>query len=102
MRAEMCNEPYWRDAIRVPCTFLKDHPTPNHSWFALRVQDEVDAEMATQRYNVTVPIPDRVVPLVSAITAGTLDDCLEVILTAAHTRKRARHGGPSVRTEQSR
>jgi hypothetical protein len=97
--AVMCDVPYFRNAQRIPCTFIKEHPSPNHSWFALKVQDEVDAEMET--WAMTTRIPEEMVPLIAALTSGAMDDCLEVILAAAHGRKRARHGrGPSVSTER--
>jgi len=91
-----------RFGTRVPCTFIKDHPAPNHSWFALKVQDEVDNEMAAQgKYNLSLTIPDDLVPLIAAITGGSLDDGLEVILTAAHGRKRALHQrGRGISTER--
>jgi len=90
---EMCGAIYRRDQAHViQCTFIKGHETKsNHSWFALKIQDEVDAEAALVQMNLAVQVPRSVVPLVEFITSGGLDDSLEVILAACHGRKRARH-----------
>ena len=102
MKAEMCGATYRRDQAHViQCTFIKDHPSPNHSWFALKVQDEVDAEATRETWTMSAPIPTEMVPLVTAITSGAMDDCLEILLAAAHGRKRARRSrGPEFTTQR--
>jgi len=99
----MCGAIYRRqlpdEAVHpVPCTFIAGHQTKsNHSWFALQVQDQVDAEARTVEVNLPMQVPKAVVPLVELITSGGLDAHLEVILAACHGRKRARHGRGSAR-----
>ena len=99
---EMCGAIYqrqWRnerdlnEAATIPCTFIKGHhvKSPNHSWFALKVQDEVDREAEQVEVNLPMVVPKSMVALVEVITSGGLDDSLEVILAACHGRKRARH-----------
>ena len=82
----MCSAIYDRDGSPVYCTFIKGHP-PHCSWYALKIQDECDNE--SWRRETTVP--KQLEPLVEAIASGWLDEHLEVILSAAHGRKRARH-----------
>jgi hypothetical protein len=90
---EMCGAIYRRDQAHViQCTFIKGHESKsNHSWFALQIQDQVDAEARTVEVNLPMQVPKSVVPLVEIITSGGLDAHLEVILAACHGRKRARH-----------
>jgi len=98
---EMCGSVYHRqwknerglnEVATIPCSFIRGHETKsNHSWFALKVQDQVDDEARQVEVNLPMTVPRSVAPLVQVITEGGLDDSLEVILAACHGRKRARH-----------
>jgi hypothetical protein len=101
---QMCRSVYhrqWRnekglsEADIVLCTYLKDHPTDRHSWWALKVQDQCDEEAVIEEqvervWSLNFEVPKNLLPLVEAIAAGYLDEHLEVILSAAHGRKRGR------------
>lgn len=85
----MCCAVYDREGHGyVLCTYILGHPSDHHSWWTLQQQDLSDAS----RDSITIPVPRRMAPLVEAITSGLMDEDLEVLLAAAHGRKRARHG----------
>lgn len=86
MTTPICGQAYVRpDTTVLRCTYLLDHPTSQHSWFAAEAQDQVDA---------TTPdaSPLSVQRFLDAMSSGQLDPYLEAILAVGHNRKRARHG----------
>lgn len=86
MIARLCAKQYTRPTGQVlACTYLIDHPSINHSWFAVSCQDAADEE----KIDYT---PTAVQALLDGLLAGDLDDYVEAILAAAHTRKRQRRG----------
>lgn len=88
MTAPLCGIGYARpDGSVVRCTYLAGHPNPmgRCSWFGVRAQDEADAE----RHDYT---PQAVQALLDGMLAGDLDEYIEAILAAGHTRKRAKRG----------
>jgi len=86
LTAALCNEPYLRpDGTMVRCTFIAKHPTVNHSWFAVSCQDAADEEKVDYT-------PTAVQALLDGLLAGDLDEYVEAILAAGHTRKRQRRG----------
>lgn len=89
--AEMCGMVYYRNADTVPCTYVKGHPTPRHSWEALKLQDEVDR--AKHTFSIQ-GLPSDVEALLGNIEHGAADPYLEVILAVAHNRKRALRNTP--------
>ena len=96
---EMCGETYTRppklfpsDGLvpRIPCTFIENHGA-NHSWFALKISDDVALERLRE---VQVTLPASVQKLVDAIDRGDHDTYIEILLQRLHDRKRALRGVP--------
>lgn len=69
------------------CTFLEDHPSERHSWFALK--ETYDSMALAQEDDET---PQEVQVFLDAISEGRADAYLEAILAGAHARKRALRG----------
>lgn len=90
MNAVLCGEAYARPSGEiVRCTYIEHHPVRQHSWFAVRSQDEADAATRTQVADYT---PVAIQAVLNAIVRGDLDLYVEAILEAGHNRKRARRG----------
>lgn len=100
MAAELCNEVYDRilpdskAPVHVLCTYIAGHGA-RHSWETLRVVDEAEALERQSDLRAAVEdsrIPQALRTLVQGISSGHYDSFLELILAAAHDRKRARRG----------
>lgn len=98
-----CSETYFRevpmvDRYAVVCTYVGGHSTDRHSWWSLWTQDVTDAEARAQAIAAEIAaascseLPDDVAAVIDGIKAGDADAFLEVILAAAHDRKRALRG----------
>lgn len=92
MEAQLCNEVYSRPSgYSVRCTYIEGHPGHKHSWEALKVQDEADAEQEREMVGIIGhddKTPEDVRALLDAIAAGNADPYLEAILAVTHNRKR--------------
>lgn len=87
MSALLCGAKYRRpDGTFLACQYLAQHPTDNHSWFAVQAQDDADRE--TDRAKPFDYTPAIVRNILGAIAAGDLDLYLEALLAVAHNRKR--------------
>jgi hypothetical protein len=89
--AEMCREMYDRGGEMIPCTYVRGHPTPRHSWETLRLQDAADKAVHTFSMK---GVPSDVEALLVNINHGNADAYLEVILAVTHNRKRALRNTP--------
>ncbi len=98
MPAQQCPAIY--DRIRlgdlqpdhVRCTYIEGHEA-DHSFRTLAYTDEAEREERLRVASVAVAAaPSGVQNLVGSIEDGELDTYLELILSAAHDRKRARRG----------
>ena len=87
----MCQAAYTRPSgSMIRCTYLRDHPSERHSWYAVQCQDEADAAPKVRADVDYTPAAIR--SLLGAITRGDVDIYLEAILALAHERKRALRG----------
>jgi hypothetical protein len=76
----------------VRCTYIEGHDA-GHSFRTLELTDETEREELARASAVTVAAAPSVVQnLVGSIEDGEMDRFLELILSAAHDRKRARRG----------
>lgn len=98
MPAQQCPAVY--DRIRpgdlapehIRCTYIDGHEA-NHSFRTLELTDETERDELRRASAVTVAAaPSAVQEFVGQIEDGDLDRFLELILSAAHDRKRTRRG----------
>ena len=87
----MCDAPYTRPSgLMIRCTYLRDHPTERHSWFAVQCQDSADRE-PKPRADIDYG-PAAIRSFLGAIARGDVDIYLEAILAITHERKRTLRG----------
>lgn len=96
---DLCGEPYDRSPEDSPlkCQYIKDHPSENHSWFAVKMSD--DHWRAQQRLStltrMQAPIDDLpmdIQKILDFVNEGLYDPYLEALLAAGHSRKRRLRG----------
>lgn len=109
----LCNYPYDRPQVlggeRLLCQYLADHPKDTHSHHTVQVADEAELEIRAQAERLAAAVdsvkstpygdlndaqlvPMDVTMVVKSLEDGDYDDYLELILAAAHDRKRAKRG----------
>lgn len=89
----------------VRCTYIEGHTSDRHSYETLKVEDDVErdrlraeraaaaaAAASATRPPIATDLPPLLAELLRGVDAGDLDDYLELLLAAGHTRKLARRG----------